>query len=102
MSVDLDSPYRPPPLPPTPPRRAVAKPSQLDQVNALSERLHHIRATMGREDFYPSLLGWITSAAASQPTETVTAALTRFADCMEEKVANAPKSTGETPALHAL
>lgn len=55
----------------------------------LSDRLSALRQAMGRDDYYPALQGWITSAAASRPTETVAAALARFADCMESKLKTA-------------
>lgn len=58
---------------------------------ALSDRLSALRQAMGREDYYPALQGWITSAAERNPTETVTAALARFADCMESKQAISEK-----------
>lgn len=52
----------------------------------LSYRLSALRHAMGRDDYYPALQGWITSAAASRPTETVAEALAHFADCMESKL----------------
>lgn len=57
-----------------------------DSHTELSDRLSALRQAMGRDEYYPALQGWITSAAVSRPTETVAAALARFADFMESKL----------------
>lgn len=62
---------------------SASRPDPVEEFKKLSERLGLIRSAMGRDNFYPQIMGWMTATASSQPTLTVAEAFAQFADYHE-------------------